>query len=200
MKPRLFIVHGYQAKPHHHWFEWLAQQLPEFATQIIALPNSEAPQLSVWLSTLQDTIGHVDADTYIVAHSLGCVSTLHFLAAQNSAQLGGLLLVAGFAQMLPNLPQLDDFNRDTLPWQTLRQQIVHGLVLLSEDDAEVAPAATVRLSAALQLDLWRLNGLGHFTQDDGCVTLPEAKTWLQQTLSAQRGSTHDDNGNIGYDE
>lgn len=185
MKSRLFIVHGYQAHPHSHWFEWLCQQFPAINSHVVALPNSHMPCLHNWQQALQQAIGEVDEHTYIVAHSLGCVATLHFLSQQApTAKLGGLLLVAGFAEKLTLLPQLDEFNQHVLPWGFLQNISLQTTVLLSEDDADVLPAATARLSEHLQAALIRLQGYGHFTQQDGCVVLPEAKQWLAQTLQA----------------
>ena len=98
MKPRLFVVHGYQTQVDSHWFRWLCQQFPQTDAHIVALPDSHHPQFEAWLSALQAAIGQVDAHTFIVAHSLGCVSTLRFLNGQTEAHtLGGLALVAGFA-------------------------------------------------------------------------------------------------------
>lgn len=185
MKSRLFIVHGYQAHPQKHWFQWLCQQFPDIDSHIVALPESHMPNLQDWQQALQQAIGEVDAQTYIVAHSLGCVTTLHFLSQQApTVKLGGLLLVAGFAEKLTLLPELDEFNQQVLPWEFLRNLSLNTMVLLSEDDADVLPAATVRLSQNLQAALIRLQGYGHFTQQDGCVVLPEAKQWLAQTLQA----------------
>ena len=123
MKPRLFVVHGYQAQIDSHWFQWLCQQFPDVETHIVALPDPHHPQLSAWLSALQAAIGQVDEQTFIVAHSLGCVTTLRFLSEQTeAAALGGLVLVAGFAEPLVNLPELNGFNREALHWSAVRKR------------------------------------------------------------------------------
>ena len=183
MKPRLFVVHGYQTQVDSHWFRWLCQQFPQTDAHIVALPDSHHPQFEAWLSALQAAIGQVDANTFIVAHSLGCVSTLRFLNGQTDAHtLGGLALVAGFAEPLQNLPELDAFTTAGLDWTRLQNHINHRLVVLSEDDAVVAPAATERLATALHAPLLRLNQRGHFMSQNGCDTLPEVALWLRQHL------------------
>ena len=183
MKPRLFVVHGYQAQVDSHWFQWLCQQFPDVETHIVALPDPHHPQLSAWLSALQAAIGQVDEQTVIVAHSLGCVTTLRFLSEQTeAAALGGLVLVAGFAEPLVNLPELNGFNREALHWSAVKKHSRNSLVMLSEDDTVVAPEATERLANALHAPLLRLNHRGHFMRQNGCDTLPEVAQWLRQHL------------------
>lgn len=183
MKNRLFVIHGYQAHPQSHWFQWLCQQFPDTQCQVIALPHSDCPQVDAWQQALQHAIGQVDEHTFLVAHSLGCVTTLRYLTllGRGSANVGALALVAGFTEKLPNLPQLDAFNDSPLDWQLLRG-IERKLVLLSEDDSVVAPAATAHLSGVWQAPLLRLQGRGHFTSQDGCHTLPELAAWLREHM------------------
>lgn len=184
MQPKLVIVHGYQAKPESHWFNWLCQQFPNMQHHVLALPNSHAPEPHAWQHALEKQLPVLDENTYVVAHSLGCITTLRYLASQPEAlRLGGLLLVAGFAHTLPNLPQLDVFNQDVLPWHKLQQQIPNRQVFLSLDDDVVAPEATEQLSQSLKAPLLRLSNRGHFTQADGCHTLPEAVAWLQALVN-----------------
>lgn len=183
MKTRLFVVHGYQAQVSSHWFAWLCRQFPATQTQIITLPDSHHPQLDAWLDALHAAIGAVDEHTFIVAHSLGCITTLQYLnRLAATPALGGLVLVAGFAEALAGLPELNGFSQAPLNWAHLQALAPQRLVVLSEDDAVVPAAATTRLSAALQAPLLRLNQRGHFMSQDGCDTLPEVAIWLRQHL------------------
>ena len=183
MKARLFVVHGYQAQVSSHWFQWLCQQFPHVESHIIALPDSNHPQLDSWLDAVQSAIGAVDEQTVIVAHSLGCITTLQYLNRLASApNLGGLVLVAGFAEALTGLPELKEFTQTPLNWPHLQALAPQRLVVLSEDDAVVPAAATERLSVALQAPLLCLSQRGHFMSQDGCDTLPEVAAWLRQHL------------------
>ena len=185
MQNRLFIVHGYQANPQKHWFEWLTQQFPHLPHHIVSMPDSQSPKLHKWLDTLQDAIGTVDEHTYIIGHSLGCTTVLQFLAKQAPfVKVGGVLLVAGFVQRLDNLPQLDAFNQQQLPWPQLQSMVTHKQVLLSQDDEVVSPSATEHLSQLWQAPLLKLSGYGHFTEQDGCKCLPEAQHWLHEALQS----------------
>ena len=135
------------------------------------------------MSALQAAIGQVDANTFIVAHSLGCVSTLRFLNGQTEAHiLGGLALVAGFAEPLQNLPELDAFTTSGLDWTRLQNHIIHRFVVLFEDYVVVLSFFIERFVNALHAPLLRLNQRGHFMSQNGCDTLPEVALWLRQHL------------------
>jgi hypothetical protein len=92
---RVFVVHGYQAAPDRHWFPWLAEQLAAdgFAVTVVALPDSETPVVRAWSETLAAAVGKVDAQTWFVGHSLGCITVLRYLGglAGGSAGLGPML-------------------------------------------------------------------------------------------------------------
>lgn len=117
---------------------------------------------------LQAAIGQIDEQTFIVAHN-GLCHHFAFLSEQTeAAALGGLVLVAGFAEPLVNLPELNGFNREALHWSAVKKHSRNSLVVLSEDDTVVAPEATERLANALRA-LLRLNHRGHFMRQNGSI-------------------------------
>lgn len=76
------------------------------------MPNPLEPRLEDWLDTLSLYQHHLHENTYLVAHSLGCPAILRFLErTQLREQLGGIILVSGFAKSLSNLKMLDEFTQ-----------------------------------------------------------------------------------------
>ena len=61
------------------------------------MPNPERPTVSSWQFALDQVIGKPDENTFLVGHSLGCITLLHFLSRQQPEKIGGLVLAAGFA-------------------------------------------------------------------------------------------------------
>ena len=174
MAPRIVVAHGYLASPEKHWFPWLVDQYAPGVVRVPALPDSTKPQPGQWLETLADAVGSVDDDTILIGHSLGSITTLRVLdALPRPWTLRGLILVAGFAQPLPNLRRLDPFTAVPVDFAAIvagaRQRHVFG----SDDDTTVAPPITAALARRLDAPLTILPGGGHFVERQGCRSIPE---------------------------
>ncbi|QCR38260.1 alpha/beta hydrolase [Nissabacter sp. SGAir0207] len=184
---RLFIVHGYTAGPESHWFGWLKQQAEALGMQVCvpAMPDTQAPQEQAWLSALAECVGQVDADTWFVGHSLGCVTVLRYLNDQPAGQdAAGVLMVSGFSEPLATLPKLDAFTERPLDCARLIAKVPHRAVVLSLDDEIVPPAASLRLSQRLEAPLYGLPAGGHFLDRQGFRELPLLATLLREWQAA----------------
>ena len=178
---RAVIIHGYDATPTDHWFEWLAAQLESagYNTAIPALPHSETPDAGAWEAVAGAAIGVPDQHTIVVAHSLGCLTTLRHLSSLSGEwQLGGLVLVAGFTEPFPKLPALQQFI-DEQPLvgcdlATIAKRVARLLVLRSDVDPIVPVERTDRLAQLLGTDVEVVAGAGHFLAQEGITTLPQA--------------------------
>ena len=185
MTPRIVVAHGYLASPKKHWFPWLVEHYGADVVTVPELPEPTQPRLDRWLETLGTAIGHVDDDTILVGHSLGSITTLRVLdSLPRPWSLRGLVLVAGFAQPLPNLPKLDPFTADPVDLASIvagtRQRHVFG----SDDDTTVAPPLTAALARSLDAPLTIIPGGGHFVERQGCRSIPELLPVLDAMLAA----------------
>ena len=98
-KKRLVIVHGWEGSPEEGWFPWLKAEMEKrgWEVSVPALPNSAEPEQARWLPYLQMIVGKVDKNTFMVGHSLGCITILRFLERLPKEEfIGGAILVAGF--------------------------------------------------------------------------------------------------------
>ncbi|MGI0406254.1 RBBP9/YdeN family alpha/beta hydrolase [Helicobacter himalayensis] len=204
---RIFITHGYDAHPQKHWFVWLKSQLEGANTQskllqeslkesvsveILKLPNPSAPNLDLWLACLQEAIGVANERTFLVGHSLGCITTLRYinesLLSTQSQNIGGVVLVSGFYENLETLPELNTFinppNRASLQWESLQKAIKSRVVLCAQDDVIVPSALSENLAKKLNAELIMLEKGGHFMESDGFKELPIMLEILLSQLSA----------------
>lgn len=186
MSARLFIVHGFEGNPHGNWFDWLADQAATAGLTVhqLAMPNPQQPQAAAWQHALDAAIGQADAQTYLVGHSLGCISLLHFLSRQQPARIGGLILAAGFATSLGRLPELDGYIAASAPDFAALNAIdmpVHSVI--SRDDSHVAPALSQQLAAALNSPVTWIEHGGHLMASDGFTRLPAVWQALQHMLA-----------------
>ena len=170
------IVHGYGATPADHWFGWISEELRQrgIPTQVPALPRPDAPEPMQVDAILSSSIGRPDEGTVIVAHSLGAVATLRHLASLRPGwRLGRLVIVAGFADPLPGLPELKGFLIPTNLIAPLAIRITRLRVLRSDDDPVVPAEHTDRLADLLHTSSVVAQGRGHFLADEGVTSLPE---------------------------
>ncbi|WP_231928198.1 RBBP9/YdeN family alpha/beta hydrolase [Devriesea agamarum] len=177
------IFHGYSATPDDHWFGWLAGQLEAdgIHTLVPALPNPSDPDPTQWADSVREVLGEPDDRTIVVAHSLGCLAVMRYLSALPGVwRLGTLVLVAGFTDRLPALPELDAFIGDGCDVSGLAKHIGHLAVIRSDDDPLVPPALTDHVARQFGTSARIVPGAGHFLAADGITKLPsvrDAITW-----------------------
>ncbi len=183
---RASIFHGYGATPEDHWFGWLADQLSSVGipTAIPALPNPLDPEPEQWERVARSTLGTIDEHSIVVAHSLGCLTALRALRSQHSLpgaqRLGTLVLVAGFIDPLPALPQLDAYieagcDPEELDVTSLSARVDRITVLRSDHDPFVPTVHTDRLAELLGASAQVVPGAGHFLAADGVTSLREVR-------------------------
>ena len=180
---RLFIVHGYTANPHSHWFDWLKNtaETAGMNVSVPALPDSDHPQDEAWQAALAEAVGEIDSHTWFVGHSLGCITTLRYLNQQPVGKTAaGVILVAGFSEPLPTLPELNSFMSTPLDASRIMQDVPHRAVIASLNDEVVFPQLSLRLSQQLNAPFYALPDCGHFLARHGITELPLVMQLLQQ--------------------
>ncbi len=186
---RAFVFHGYGATPTDHWFGWLANEFEAAAihTRVPTLPHPLEPDAKLWEETVGAAVGVPDERTAIVAHSLGCLAVLRYLASlQGPWRLGMLVLVSGFVDRLPVLPELDQFIQEGCEVSDIAEHIDRIVVVRSDNDPLVPPAFTDRLAGLLGISARVVADAGHFLADDGVTTLPHARDAVLSHLRTSR--------------
>lgn len=176
-RKHVYIIHGYSASPERHWFPWLQKKLqsPAVSTAILSMPTPLTPHCDAWMEALHRQITDLTENAYFVAHSLGCISLLHYLPEESpSGTIGGLLLVSGFAASLPTLPLLDAFTRTPPDYARICQIAPKRAVLSAHDDPVVPFALSQDLARQLHADFYARTAGGHFLDETGVITLPPA--------------------------
>lgn len=175
--PRVVIVHGWEGSPHEGWFPWLARELTSrgFLVNVPAMPNSAHPKMSEWVPHLTKVIGTPDEHTYLVGHSLGCITILRYLEQLPAGSaLGGAVLVAGFGERL-TYDELQNFFTTPVQWSAIREHCPKFYALFSDNDQYVPQSNAELFRRELGADVLVLPDRGHFSGgDDNCTELPEA--------------------------
>lgn len=172
-KKNIYIIHGYMASPNDHWIPWLSQLLNNsgHVSKRIVLADSTQPNFEYWQKFLSLQLPKLDEDSIIIAHSLGCITVLHYLTEyfkQHRVKIKAGIFVAGFMSPLQALPDLDSFIQQAkLDRVVLHQHMPLALCLLSSNDPLVPPPQTIQLANFIQAQNFEVKNAGHFMASDG---------------------------------
>lgn len=189
----VYIIHGFQASPSNHWFPWLKQQLNRrrVNAHVLTMPHPSDPKLNEWVAHLQARVKTPTPNTYFVAHSLGCIMLLYYLATQPLSQpFGGMVLVSGFYEPLPQIPTLEPTLADELAniknlplhFDVLNSKVRQNACVSSSNDAIVPTEFSQRLAGKLNAPHYLIDNGGHFLDRDGFTKLPIVDQLLQEMM------------------
>jgi predicted alpha/beta hydrolase family esterase len=182
---RVVVLHGYQASPGAHWFDWLTADLARdgVPVHVPALPSPQDPALGDWVEAARAAIGTPDARTVLVGHSLGCITALHALSATpGDWRLGGLVLASGFDTGPRAVPEVAEFTAALPDHDRVIAATAHRHVIGSDDDPVVEPALTRSLAERLDATYDVVPGGGHLLGKDGFTTLPVLRDRVRAAL------------------
>lgn len=181
---QVYIAHGYHADVYQHWFQWLKEvlEIEGHNVSVIQFPNPDTPRVEEWIRAMNDQVKHLDHDTLFVAHSLGVITTLKFLNDADISSIGGVALVSGFKDRLPEMPELDAFVDQHIDFDALKIKLKHRFCVAAKDDTIVPYTYTERLSQSLNAKLYTLEEGGHFCSEDGYNTFNFLKQKIIQKL------------------
>lgn len=140
MKKRVFLIHGWEGYPEEGWRPWLKKELERrgFAVIVPAMPNTATPTLEKWAPYLTEIIGTPNGETFLIGHSLGCITILRYLETlKGNEQIGGAILVAGFGHDLEYddyKGELSSFFRIPVDWRKVGRHCHKFVAIHSDDD------------------------------------------------------------------
>jgi predicted alpha/beta hydrolase family esterase len=183
------VAHGFNANPERNWFPWLIDQYQPGIVSIPRLPDPTAAELEPWVTTLTAALGDPDEETVLVGHSLGTITCLRVLERfEKPWKLGGLILVAGFYELVPEVPALDAFTEAQVRAGTIIDNTRRRQVIGSDDDDRIIPRYTARLARLIDAPLMIVPGQQHFSDSTGVRSLPDILPIIDEML----GSNLDD--------
>jgi predicted alpha/beta hydrolase family esterase len=170
--PRIVIVPGWRNSGPEHWQSLWARQLP--GAERVEQDDWLVPHREAWVGALERLVLSDSRPVVLVAHSLGCIASVH-MGGQAAGRVKGALLVA------PADPerraQLSDFA--PVPYAPLPYRSV--LVASSND-----PFCPIRRAGAYARawgsELVRLQNAGHINVESGFGAWPLGLALLQSLL------------------
>lgn len=181
---RAIIVHCWDGYPEYCWYQSTKKELEQkgFEVTIPSFPDTHLPELSKWLPVLQEVIGTPDQETYLIGHSVGCITILRYLESLSPEQkIGGAVLVAGYTDSLQGIvgikSELVNFFTTPILYTDIKQKAEHFVVIHSDDDMYVDLKYGDEFKEKLGAELIIKHGMGHFSGDmddtKSCTSLPD---------------------------
>lgn len=165
---RYVIAPGYQDSDAGHWQTlWQAGWGP--AATRVSVRSWHEPELEDWVSGLDAAM---TPGAVIVAHSLGCLTALEWLARHPGVAAGAFLVALPDPEG-PDFP--DTITGFTRPGTRLDEQL---LMVGSTNDPYAGWAYTVDTAAAIGARLVELGDAGHISTASGRGPWPEGHTLL----------------------
>ena len=171
-RPRLIIAPGLHGSGALHWQSWLHGQIE--GSVRVEQDFWSVPDIERWADRIAETVDAQGPGPHvIVAHSFGCLASLHAAARYPELGIAQMLLVApaeptrfGVAGTLPQAP---------LPMSTC---------MVASDDDPWMSATQARAWAQLWGSDWiNLGNAGHINVDSGFGPFPLAREWAAGALN-----------------
>lgn len=185
MTKRAVLVHGWEGTPEGGWRPWLKTELENRGFEVLAptMPETDTPTLEKWLPHLQEVAGQPDDQTYLVGHSLGCITILRYIEAlAEGEQVGGTVLVAGFGHNLEYEgynSELISFFANPVDWKKIKGHCKKFVAIHSDDDPWVPVEHNELFKEKLGAEGIIEHDKIHYGDDDN---VPEVPTVLASVL------------------
>lgn len=179
-----YLIHGTSSRD-DDWFPWLEQAAqPEVELKRLFLPDPYQPVQADWNAAVDEQIPAKDG-LILIAHSLGCVTALRFVA-RHRLMHANLILVGAFDQPLPGYPDLDEFMQPAPQYDRITPKLDQAVVITAVDDPIAPFELAVKVAEQLQADLIARKQGGHFLASDGYAQFPLVLEELQKLAHHQK--------------
>lgn len=177
---KAYIIHGWEGYPEEGWYPWLRDKLilEGFETKVLEMPETETPTLNKWLSHLKKAVKNPDTETFLIGHSLGCITTLRFIESlEKDQKIAGAVLVAGFGHDLEYPGYQGEFKSffvQKINWEKIKKHCQKFVAIHSDNDPWVPLKHNQIYQDNLGAESIIEHNRGHFSGGDGVKELPKA--------------------------
>ncbi len=182
MEKRIFIVHGFGAIVDEGWLGWLRRELETqgFLVASLQMPNTNKPEIQVWVNYLKNAVGSLDENTFFIGHSIGCQAIARYLESLPVAETsGGAIFVSGFFKRL-TIADFDDESKKVLrEWLdapinliVVKRHLLKSIAIFSDDDPYVPIDNVEEFKYIIGSEIIIEHKQGHFSSSSGLPKYP----------------------------
>jgi len=178
------ILPGWFGSGPDHWQRIWAAEDPQ--ALVVEQKNWDEPDLESWLANLHAAVLAAPG-SLLVAHSLGVILVLHYVARHPDAPVAGALLVAPgdadlHAVFKPEIAGFAPVPRTKLPFPSI--------IVASHDDPHMELARTLELARDIGAEVVDVGNAGHVNVESGFGRWPlgrELAARLEAAVQSSKG-------------
>ncbi len=176
---KVFIIHGFNGKPNSGWAPWLMGELSKNDIYACALPMPapDMPEKSEWIKTINVAVPIPTEEIFLVGHSLGVPTILHYLEGlDQNTKIGGALLVSGpYTQIeKESYEKVNSFIDMPFNFKLIKNVCKNFTIIHGDNDPNVPFSDAEYYSAKLNCNLISIPNGGHLRGGEGWYELPQA--------------------------
>jgi predicted alpha/beta hydrolase family esterase len=180
--PRVLILPGYQNSGPGHWQSLWQAQRPEYRR--VMQRDWENTRRAEWVAGLEAAVRTEPGPVVLVAHSLGCVTVAHWVAAHRHAVAGALLVAPPDVEHDWAADAVRDFG--PIPLAPLP---FPSIVVASTSDPYSEIARAESWARAWGSRFVSLGDAGHINADAGYGAWPEGLALLDELVAGPPPAT-----------
>ncbi len=179
---KIYMVHCWDGTMDDGWYPWLEKKIQNKDTKVYRfnMPNTNCPKIEEWVSKLGQEVPMIGNNTFFVGHSIGCQTILRYLETQPVTEIGGILLVAPWLDLLEEAVSDAESYEIAKPWLTrpidfekIKKFTSNIYCIFSDNDYFVSIEQEKVFKELLQAKTIIVSEKGHISADDGVYELEE---------------------------
>ena len=179
---KIYIVHCWEGTKEDGWYPWLDKELSNDNNKVYRfnMPNTANPKIEEWVSFLDKQVDSLDDKAYFIGHSIGCQTIMRYLETKDVCNIGGILFVAPWLDLLDYAIEDEESYNTAKPWLTTKidfekiKKFTNNIhCIFSDDDYFVSLDQKEKFEKLLNAKTIVVNEKGHISQEDDVFELKE---------------------------
>lgn len=189
---KVYIVHCWDGTKDDGWYPWLDKKVSNKDNVVIRfnMPNTATPKIEEWVAELDKQVDNLNENTYFVGHIIGCQTIMRYLEKQDVKNIGEILFVAPWLDLLPEAVSDEESYNTARPWlntpidfEKIKNSTNKITCIFSDNDYFVSLNQEKRFKELLNAKTIVVKGKGHISADDGVKELDEIYNELLEIIN-----------------
>jgi predicted alpha/beta hydrolase family esterase len=179
----VYIIHGWEGRPHEPVLKWLKDSLEEKGHTVTSpnMPNPSVPTIEEWVGKLKEVV-ELKEDTILVGHSVGCQAVMRYIETLPEGSVVSKIVLLAPWMTLDN-KTIEEEGEEVIeiarPWietpinfEKIKNIVGKTVAIFSDNDPYVPVSEEEFFKEKLDADTVMEIGMGHFSPSDDIAEVP----------------------------